>query len=159
MRRKDRAVTEFAEIAAIVKRCAVLRLGLVDDGKAYIVPLNFGYETAADQLTLYFHSAKEGRKVEVLKKNPQVCFEMECAATIQTAEQACQWTTHYESVIGEGVVELLAAPQDRVNALERIMKTNGFEGTLQFEAAHLDAIAVYQLRVQTITAKRNQAKS
>ena len=156
MRRKDRAVTDFAEIANIIERCDVLRLGVVDDGRAYIVPLNFGYETASQTLTFYFHSAKAGRKVEILQKNPQVCFEMECAVTLQSAPEACQWTTQYESLMGEGTVQLLTVQAERENALEQIMRTNGFDGLMHFQAAHLESINVYKLRVQEITAKRNK---
>ena len=50
---------------------------MTDGGVPYIVPLNYGYEYADGELTFYFHSAKEGRKLEILKKNPTVCLELD----------------------------------------------------------------------------------
>ena len=78
MRRKDREVTDAAALRAIVQACDCCRLGLVDeDGVACIVPLNFGYTEEDGQPVLYFHSAREGHKLTLLRKNPVVGFEMD----------------------------------------------------------------------------------
>ena len=63
MRRQDREISDFSEIIRIIESCDCCRLGFVDNREAYIVPLNFGYEIKGSDLTLYFHSAKEGRKI------------------------------------------------------------------------------------------------
>ena len=69
MRRKNRQVTDWKEIKEIVGRCKVARLGMNDDGKVYVVPMNYGCETEdGGRLTFYFHCAREGRKMDVLKK-------------------------------------------------------------------------------------------
>ena len=75
MRRKDREITHIRTILDLVSECKVCRLAMTDGGVPYIVPLNYGYEYADGALTFYFHSAKEGRKLEILKKNPTVCLE------------------------------------------------------------------------------------
>ena len=62
MRRKDREISDYSEIIRIIESCSVCRLGLMDENEAYIVPMNFGYIVENKDLTLYFHSAKEGRK-------------------------------------------------------------------------------------------------
>ena len=74
MRRKDREVKDYPEIIKIIDACDCCRLGFVDDKEGYIVPLNFGYETNGSDLTLYFHSAKEGRKIEMLLRQEK--FEL-----------------------------------------------------------------------------------
>ena len=77
MRRKDREITHIHAILDLVSECRVCRLAMTDGGVPYIVPLNYGYEYADGALTFYFHSAKEGRKLEILKKNPMVCLELD----------------------------------------------------------------------------------
>lgn len=78
MRRKDREVTDLKRIFNIVSRCSVAHVGMTDHGKPYVVALNFGYERKGDSLILYFHSAYEGRKMEILKENPSVYVQMNC---------------------------------------------------------------------------------
>ena len=66
MRRKDREISDYSEIIRIIESCSVCRLGLMDENEAYIVPMNFGYIVENKELTLYFHSAKEGRKIDLM---------------------------------------------------------------------------------------------
>jgi len=73
MRRKDREITDNSEIEKIIGKAICCRIGLVDNDEPYIVPVCFGYE----RNTIYFHSALEGRKVELIKKNNKVCFEID----------------------------------------------------------------------------------
>lgn len=82
MRRKDREITDICAILELVSECKVCRLAMTDGGIPYIVPLNYGYEYADGALTFYFHSAKEGRKLEILKKNPAVCLELDGRASL-----------------------------------------------------------------------------
>ena len=70
IRRKDKEITDSREIEAVIEKATVCRLGLVDRGEPYIVPVNFGYERNA----IYFHSALEGRKVELIKRNNSSTF-------------------------------------------------------------------------------------
>ena len=77
MRRKDREVTDRQEIIKIIENCQCCRIGFQDDGEVYIVPLNFGFEYDEERYVLYFHGAKEGRKIDLIAKNPFVGFEMD----------------------------------------------------------------------------------
>ena len=77
MRRKEREVTDIKEIREVLDSCKVCRLGIADEGGAYIVPLNYGYRLEDGVLTLYFHGAKEGKKLDLIRKNPEVGFEMD----------------------------------------------------------------------------------
>ena len=92
MRRKDREVKSFDEIIDILSRCKVLHLALISEGKPYSVPLNFGYTVAevdgAKKLTLYFHGAGEGKKIESIKQNSDVSFCAETFADVAGDETA-----------------------------------------------------------------------
>ena len=69
MRRKDREITDFDEMMKIIAKCDTCRLAMFDDEFPYIIPLNFGTDIENGQLYLYFHSSKEGTKLDLIRKN------------------------------------------------------------------------------------------
>ena len=99
MRRKDREVSDFEDIMDIINHCDVCRV-VVNDGEfPYIIPMNFGTEVVDNQLYLYFHSAKEGKKIDLFKKNNKVTFEMDCEHNIiRQTKKACVCFQVRESV-------------------------------------------------------------
>ena len=155
MRRRDREVTDFKEIVGIIDKCEVIRLGFVDDGKAYIVPLNFAYEEDGGQVTIVFHSALEGRKIDIMKENPCVCFEMDCPLGIARAETACEWSAEYESVIGYGDVRFIENDGEKKAAMDLIMKRYGYVGTPEYLPSVVSRTALYRLSVSELAGKRN----
>ena len=100
MRRMDRAMPHMEDMLAVISKCKVLRLAIHDDPYPYLVPLNFGYAVEGNNLTFYFHSAKRGRKIDLLLRDPRVCFELDCAHALKEGEIACKYGFYYESVIG-----------------------------------------------------------
>lgn len=160
MRRKDREITETGEILAVIDLCKVCRLGLSDNGRAYIVPLNFGYTFADNALTLFFHSAYEGRKIDILKKNSQVCFEMDCNHKLLEADTACSHGFTFSSVIGFGTVEFLDAAGEKARALNILMKhQTGKDTRYSFSEAELNAVCVYRMRVEEFSVKQRGQRS
>ncbi len=103
MRRKEKQITDTERIKQLLEQAQVCRLAMVDQGHPYVVPLNFGYRDGS----LYFHSALEGRKINVLKANPHVCFEVDELEKINRAAQACDWGVSFRSVIGTGTARIL----------------------------------------------------
>lgn len=107
MRRTDREIRDFDELTAIIARCDVCRLAFNDDEVPYILPLNFGEAVEDGLLRLYFHGAAEGRKYELLRRNPQVAFACDCGHRLVTDAARGYCTMEYESVIGRGRLELV----------------------------------------------------
>lgn len=68
MRRTDREVRDINGVFDIVDRCSVVHLGMVDNGKPYVVALNFGYDREGDTLIMYLHCAMEGKKIKIENK-------------------------------------------------------------------------------------------
>ncbi|NJD92462.1 MAG: pyridoxamine 5'-phosphate oxidase family protein [Geobacter sp.] len=148
MRRKEREITDRGAIDAIIRSCRVCRLAMSDNGQPYVVPLSFGY----DGTFLYFHAAREGRKVEILKKNSRVCFEFEILEEVVTASQACNWSMRYQSVIGFGSAEIVIEPAARIAALNCIMgQYSGSSWT--FDEQALAATLVVRVRIGEIGGK------
>ncbi len=149
MRRKKQEITHKDEIEAIIQESLVCRLGLADEGRPYIVPLCFGYQDD----TLYFHSAREGKKLDILKKNNKVCFEFDINTEIQKNKDACNWGIEYKSVIGFGEASFVRDPEAKKKALDIIMGQYG-EGTFEFPDETVKKTAVIKVLITSITGKQ-----
>ena len=159
MRRKDREVTELDQIFDIVDRCSVAHVGMVDQGKPYVVALNFGYEKMENKLILYFHSAKEGRKIKILKENPEVCVQMHCSDELAPGKQGnpCSYGWRYESVVGEGSIEFLEDLQEKTHALNCLMHHAGnTEEVFHFPETMLAQTCVFRLSIEKPVGKRRE---
>lgn len=152
MRRRDREVTDITEKIEIINDCKVVRLAIKDKEGLYIVPLNFGYSYLEDKLTLYFHSAKEGRKLDAILENPEVAFEMDCEHKLIEAEIPCLYGFSYKSIIGNGIASIVEDMEEKKISLSLLMKhQTGKDFT--FEEKHAKAVAVFKVEVTNFTAK------
>ncbi len=150
MRRKEKEIADITEIEAIIKKAEVCRIGLVDDDEPYIVPVCFGYEGRA----LYFHSAPEGRKIDLIRRNNRVCFEIDTDVVITGAEKPCGWSTKYRSVIGVGRAHILEDEEAKIHGLTVLMRQFGEKRSdLVFEKA--DHVAVVRIDIEHITGKKS----
>ena len=102
MRRTDREITDPEKIREIIDDCTCCRLGLCDEGKAYIVPLSFGYTEREGRYVFYFHSAREGRKLDLIRRTGWAGFEMDTNYKLNEGEAACGYSARFRSVIGGG---------------------------------------------------------
>lgn len=154
MRRSDRQITDPAAIQAILDACTILRLALVADGKPYVVPLHFGYTGAGERLTLYFHTAREGRLPRALLAGSPACFEMDIPGEIIRGELACNFSQCYASIIGEGTPHAVTEDAEKRAALDALMDHVAGPGPHIYADAALRATAVWALPVDSLTAKR-----
>lgn len=159
MRRKDREVTELTEIISIINKCDVCRLGMVDadNGKPYVVPMNFGYEFNGADLTLYFHGAKEGKKIDILRCSSYVCFEMDCRNELVTGDEskACTYSYKYESVIGYGNAVFVEEYDEKIYALNKIMAHYTENNSYTFSPNEVGAVEIIKILADEYTAKRH----
>lgn len=153
MRRKDRQITDIETIRAILDKAQVLHLAMIDGERPYVVPMNYGYVLADGRLTLYLHSAKEGRKLDVLSQNNAVAFVLETdVSLISGGELACKYGSAYASVMGEGKATLLTDPDQKAAALQTLMHTQtGRE--FPITPAMTESVAVIRVDVDSFTAK------
>lgn len=153
MRRKDREITDFNEIKAIVAKAGVCRVAFFDEDYPYIVPLNFGFVENGGKLTLYFHCANEGKKVDLLRRNNKIAFEMDCLGKYHDGDKACYSTMEFESVCGNGTLEI-ARDDEKIPALKLIMHQYSDKRDFDFDAFEVKAVTVLKLTVNEITGKR-----
>lgn len=155
MRRKEREITEPSKIKEIISSCSCCRLGLIDDGHVYIVPLNFGYSEENDTYTFYFHSAKEGRKISLMKNNSYAAFEMDTNHSLKEGNSACSHSAYFQSVIGEGKISFIEDMEEKRDALQAIMHHNTGKADWDFPEKMIDAVCVFRLDVQELSCKEN----
>ena len=154
MRRADREIVEKAEIIEIIEKCYVCRLGFSDDNVPYVVPMNYGYEYVGEKLTLYFHGADEGKKHDIIAKNPIACFEMDCSHKLIEADEAAQYTMEYESVIGSGEISYITGKSEKINACRLIMRQYAKDKEFSFPDHVLDSVTLFKLEVSEFSGKR-----
>jgi len=155
MRRNDRAIEGFDNMLAILSRCEIMRLALCDGDKPYVVPLHFAVCDGEDGTAIYFHGAAEGRKIDVLTRNPNACFEADRLIRVISHETACQWAADFESIIGEGQIAIVTENTEKIRALDAIMAKYGFPGKPAYNDSALAKVCVLRLSVESMTAKTN----
>ena len=156
MRRKDREIADAARIDEIIRRCDCCRLGLVDAGRAYIVPMNFGYRRENGKGVFYFHSAREGRKIGLIQNGGEASFELDTNHLLHAGETACAHAFRFQSVMGDGTVRILEDAQAKRAALEAIMEHMTGRDGWTFEEKALEATALLRLEVREMTGKEHE---
>ena len=153
MTRRELEVTDPAQILEILDKCKILHLGLVDDGMPYIVPMNFGFTMEEGRLTLYMHCAVKGYKLDVIRKNPVCCFEMECDVEAFEGKVACQYGTAYASLMGRGRVEIVEDVPEKIRLMSLFMKSQTGKD-FEFNDRLVSVVTLLRVDVNEYTAKR-----
>lgn len=152
MRRKDREIEQITEIEEIINKADVCRIALVDKDMPYIVTLNFGYKKGNPSV-LYFHCANEGRKIDIIEKNNNVCFQMDVDHELITAKRACGFTMNFKSIIGYGKIYKLLSKEEKIDGLNCIMKQYTGKDKYEYEDVMLDKTTVLKLEITDIKGK------
>ncbi|MEA5060148.1 MAG: pyridoxamine 5'-phosphate oxidase family protein [Candidatus Pelethousia sp.] len=154
MRRFDRAVTGLQDMLAILEKSKVLHLGMTGPEGPYVVPLNFAYRESNGILTLFFHCAQSGKKVDMLAADDRVCFEVDCSHQLVEGTTACSYGYSYESVIGFGKARLLTDQKEKIDGLSALIMRFSQAEAFEFDPSVVERTAVYVIDVAHITGKR-----
>jgi hypothetical protein len=148
LRRKDREITDRTRIEDVMRKATVVHLGMVDGDEAYVVPVNFGYE----ENCLYFHSAAKGHKIDLLKKNNRVCFEIDGDVKIESSEKS-RCNVKYRSVIGRGTAHILEDQDEKIRGIKTIMRQcDGSE--FEFPQDSLKSVLVFRIDIENLSGKQ-----
>lgn len=152
MTRRERQVTDINEIVKILDNSKVVHVGMIDGDEPYVVPMNYGYTLEGDKLTLWLHGARRGRKIDAMKANPKVFFEMEYGIEPFEGEVACKYGIAYSSIMGRGVAEIIEDVEVKKAALSFLMKTQTGKD-FEFEDRMAEVVGVIRIDVLEYTAK------
>ena len=147
----NREIKDRRLIDEILSGSDICRLGMNDGGRPYILPFNYGYR----ENCIYIHSAPEGKKIELLRKNSHVCFEIESRAEIIRKDIPCDWSESYRSVIGYANVEIVGDEEGKIEGLDIIMSHYGFSGKKEYRKGSLDQMVILKLNITELTAKQS----
>lgn len=150
MRRKEKEISDKTIMESIILRSSVCRLALSEDGRPYIVPLCFGYK---DNI-LYFHSAREGMKLGILKQNNKVCIEFDIDHEIVEADDACGWGMKYQSVIGFGKGSIIDDLEKKRKALDIIMQHYS-RSSYEFPDSKVKKTVIIKVEIEHMTGKKS----
>ncbi len=151
MRRKEREIVDRNAINDIIFRCKVCRIALCEKGQPYVLPLSFGY----DGKHLYFHSVNAGKKIEMIKQNNRIGFEFDILHEIIAADNPCEWSAKFESVVGFGTAEFIESQQEKSKAFECILRQYGGSFS-ELNGSSLSSVVIIRVNIVSISGKENK---
>jgi len=152
VRRKERAVLSKEGVEKIIRKAEILRVAFTSNQQPYIVPVNFGYHNS----TFYFHCANEGKKLDMIRLNSKVAFELEGKVELIKGDIPCKFTMAYESVMGSGTASIVEETQEKIVGLNHIMNQYSDEVTLKYKKNMVDRIVIVKIEVDEMTGKKSE---
>lgn len=155
MRRKEREIKDTKEFVKILSKTCVGTLSLSGGEYPYAVPINFGFSETDGKFKVYFHCAGEGKKIELLRSDPKVCFEVHVMERITgEGENPCVYSCAYESVIGFGLARELKGHDEKKEGLIKIME-NCTGRSFKFSENQTRGVTVFEIAFSEVTGKRS----
>jgi nitroimidazol reductase NimA-like FMN-containing flavoprotein (pyridoxamine 5'-phosphate oxidase superfamily) len=150
MRRKDREITDKNEIDAIIRSGNIMHIALVDGDTPFLVPVFYGF----DGESLYFHSAKAGSKIEIMKRNNKVCFEISIDHGIIEDTSPCDFEAKHRTVIGLGKAIIVDNDIEKVKALDLVV-AGITSKRFEYPVANLNRTAIFRIDIESIKGKKH----
>lgn len=147
MRRKDRECDDPVFYEDVLSRASEIYLALLDHDFPWCFPVNFAYMDRK----IYFHSAHEGRKMELLERNRNLAFS--AAVDIEVAREKS--TTYYKSVCGVGTGQIVGSAEEKCMALEVIAKKYKAACPIPFPRSQCKRVAIVRIDIISLSGKRS----
>lgn len=152
MQAADREIKDRSAITQILVRGRELRLAMIAGDRPYVLPLNYGYADGC----IYIHSARKGKKLDCLRSNPKVCFEVSEVLQRVGGSRPCDWSTDFRSVVGHGTAQIIDERDEKIRGYDAIM--THFGGPIQdYEEKHLSGSLIIRIEIETLTGKQSSA--
>ena len=155
VRRRDKEVVDPAAVLDVLARGEVARVAMIDvDGGPYVVPLSYAALPPADgePLRIVVHGAREGRKIDALRRDPRVCVEVTVDRAPLPAVRACDVSVRFRSVIAFGRAAFLEEPAARARALAAIAARYA-PGSPPIDEGEARKVAILEIRIDSATCK------
>ena len=152
MRRKDKQITDYNKIEMILRKGKILHIAMLDGNKPYLIPVNYGYQNNI----IYIHCAKEGKKIDLIKKNNVICFQTEIGVKVVNAEVAYKCGTLYKSVLGYGKAYFIDNPKEKKMATDILMNQyRNEEGAKHAYGKCLKEVCIIKIEIDSISGKES----
>lgn len=150
MQRKEREIKDQDVILDILQKNIICRVAYADNNKPYITPLNYGFKDNY----IYVHSAKKGKKIDIISKNNQICFEISDSIKIKESDVACKCGTAFRSVVGYGEMIEVTQRDQKVTGLQIIMKQHTGRDDWDFIEKVVTMTKIFKIKINSITGKQ-----
>ena len=117
MRRTDRAITDDAEIAELLRQADICRIATSVNDQPFISANTFWY----DGERIFFHTATQGRTLSNVGHNPRVCLEVDWRGRWLPAKTALEFSVEYTGVVVFGQARLLEDDAEKERALQGLL--------------------------------------
>jgi nitroimidazol reductase NimA-like FMN-containing flavoprotein (pyridoxamine 5'-phosphate oxidase superfamily) len=151
MRRADKEITSKKEMEGIIKSSNVCRIGFVDGKKPYVLAFNYGYAGGC----IYIHCAADGRKLDIIKRNPAVCVLIDTSGELVEAQEPCEYGFKYRSVVAEGRAVVISGRPDKIKALKLLMKHITGKAFDKFRESSVGSIKIIRIKLVKMTGKKS----
>lgn len=143
--------TDHKNAKQVIDKCDACYMGMIDENNLpYVLPFNFGYENE----TIYLHSAPLGKKIDIMKNNPNVCvtFSTDHKLFHRHDSVACSYGMRYRSVLAFGKIEFIEDFDEKVKIMNIIMrKYTGKD--FEYNAPAIKNVAIYKVNIDKIETK------
>ena len=136
MNHPERVVSDYNDILSIMEGCEELSLALMDGDYPYVIEMNFGFEDLNGTPVIYLHGANTGKKLDLIRANSHAAFSMSRAHSLMPGKVPCATKFLYESVIGQGNIEIVEDVEEKCHALTVLMRHYDKQQEHAFDARH-----------------------
>jgi uncharacterized protein len=150
MRRKNREIADREEIDAILSSANLMHIALVDGDTPFLVPVFYAFDGTA----IYFHSAKAGTKIEIMKRNNNVCFEVSIDHGIIEDDIVCAFEAQHRTVIGFGKASFVVDEAEKMKALDGIV-ARFTDKKFEYPKTNLGLTVVIRIDIESIKGKKH----
>lgn len=154
MRKKEKEITEPSVLEAILQRAPFLHLGMCADGIPYVLPMNFGYQ----ENRIYLHTGREGKKIDILQKNPNVCFQIDMDTTLREPDEpkkVCGFGMLYTSLVGFGTARITHDFAEVEEGLRIVTAHYAHDEDFSFPEEVVRKTAVVVIEIKSMTGRQN----
>ena len=151
MRRQDKELRDPAVIRATLEQAQVVRVAMVEGDRPYLLPFSFVVEGDA----LFVHSAAHGRKIGILRANPNVCFEVEADVAVVLHKNPCDVGVRFRSVVGFGTVSFVEDRAEKARVLRLFVDKYAPKSGREMPAHEIEKTVVWRVAMERLTGKRS----
>ena len=155
MRRKDKEIVDQKVMVSIIEKAIICRVGMCWQDEPYVIPMNFGYENNY----IYLHSAREGRKLDILRNNNKVCIEFDVDVEMLQSQEVCKTSMKYKSILIFGTAVILKDVAEKKRALDIIMHhydNHNFPSLFHYSEEVMEKVIMIKVKVEKMTGKESK---
>lgn len=147
MRRKDKEINDPGFYDLVFSKAEVICAAFRDEPYPYCLPFNFVRKGDA----IYLHCAREGRKLDLIRANPNVGFCLYCDLKIVREKS----TTYFNSIVGEGEAAIVEDPAEKGEALDALGEKYAAVCARPATEAMIERTAIIKIKIVALSGKRS----